>query len=256
MHISWLGHSTVVLQIDRTRVVADPLLRRHNGVLRRRGPQPSRAGWENPDAVLISHLHHDHAEIRSLREMGQAPVLTAPLNAAWLRRHGIAGSIGLGDQWYDVPHRDVRIRLVRADHAERPMPHRPNQANGHLVRGPSGTAWVVGDTELYDEMSELPTLAGGPIDLAVIPIGGWGSKLSGGHMDPEQAAIACARVAARAAVPVHWGTLHVPMLKERPRGWMDRPGEEFVEALSRHAPDCRPIILEPGQSSAVPLLSD
>jgi L-ascorbate metabolism protein UlaG (beta-lactamase superfamily) len=256
MHITWLGHSTVVLQLDGARVVADPLLGRHNGILRRRTTRPVREVWERPDVVLLSHLHHDHAELKSLRQLAPAPVLTAPLNAAWLRRHGIASGVGLGTEWYDVAGTEVRVRLVRADHSHRPMPHRPNPANGHLVQGPSGTAWVVGDTQLYDEMAELPALAGGPVDLAVVPIGGWGAKLSGGHMDPEQAAVACARVAARAAVPVHWGTLHVPLMRERPRGWMDRPGDEFVAALRRHAPDCRPISLLPGQDAAVPLLPD
>jgi L-ascorbate metabolism protein UlaG (beta-lactamase superfamily) len=255
MELSWLGHSTVVMDLDGTRIVADPMLAKHNGILRRRTGQPERVNWHQPDAVLLSHLHHDHAELRSLRMLGGAPILTAPLNAAWLRRKGIAGGTALGEQWYEVPDRPTRVRLVRADHSHRPMPHRPNQTNGHLVRWTSGTVWVVGDTSLYDEMADLPDLAQAPIDVAVVPVGGWGAKLSGGHMDPEQAAIACARVGARYAVPVHWGTLHVPLLRDRPRGWMDRPGEEFADALSRHAPSCKPVVLLPGDTATIPLTS-
>ena len=120
------------------------------------------------------------------------------------------------------------------------MPHRPNEANGHIVKSPSMTVWVVGDTSLYDEMRELPEIAGAPIDLAIVPIGGWGARLSEGHMGPKEAAVACSRVGARAALAVHWGTLHVPLLRELPRGWMDKPGDEFAKALAKAAPDCQP----------------
>ena len=87
--VTWLGHSTVVLDIDGVRLVADPLLRRHAGVLRRRGRRPARTAWTGVDAVLLSHLHHDHAEVRSLRLLDGAPVLTAPENAEWVRRKGL-----------------------------------------------------------------------------------------------------------------------------------------------------------------------
>ncbi len=66
-------------------------------------------------------------------------------------------------------------------------------------------------------------------------------------MDPEDAARACALTGARAAIPVHWGTLHPPGAAERPPGWMDRPGPAFVEALARHAPGCRAHLLRPGE---------
>lgn len=253
MQVTWLGHATVVIDANDTRVLADPLLSRHNGPLRRRFATPEEPHWQDPDVVLISHLHHDHAEIRSLNRLGDAPVVTAPKNAAWLRRKGISGGLGLGDEWYDVPNRPVSIRLVRADHHARPMPHRPNEANGHIVKTPTMTVWVVGDSSLYDEMRDLPEIAGAPIDLAIVPIGGWGARLSEGHMGPKEAAVACSWVKAKAALPVHWGTLHVPLLRELPRGWMDRPGEQFVEHLAKAAPDCQPISLMPGETSSIPV---
>ncbi len=83
LEVTWLGHSTVVVDVDGVRVVTDPLVRRHAGLLRRRGRQPSRAAWTGADAVLLSHLHHDHAEVASLRQFGGIPVVTAPANARW-----------------------------------------------------------------------------------------------------------------------------------------------------------------------------
>lgn len=251
--VTWLGHSTAVLDLDGVRLVADPLLRRHNGILRRRGGQPSRRAWAGADAVLLSHLHHDHAEVPSLKLFPGVPVLTAPGNATWVSGKGLDGR-GLADEeWFPLgAGGQVEVRLVRAVHHSRPMPHRPNAANGHLVRGPSGIAWLAGDTDLYDEMSVLPRLAGGVIDVALVPVGGWGPRLSAGHMGPDQAAIACRLAAARCAVPVHWKTLHVPAGRILPRGWMDAAGPRFVEALAREAPDCRAVQLELGGSVSIP----
>ena len=143
LSIAWLGHSTVMLEVDGVRLLTDPLLMRHAGVLRRRHPKPARELWRDPDAVLISHLHHDHAEVSSLRMLPPVPVLTAEENAVWLRRKGLPGA-ALGDGWKRVGDGQVEVRLTRAIHQHRPMPHRPNAANGHLVRGSemSAGSWV------------------------------------------------------------------------------------------------------------------
>ncbi|PJI94379.1 MBL fold metallo-hydrolase [Luteimicrobium subarcticum] len=256
VRMTWLGHSTVVLERAGVRVVTDPLLGRHAGVLRRRGPRPERV-WQGAAAAVVSHLHHDHAELSSLRLLGDVPVLTAPANARWLRSRGIAGGTGLRpDEWFDVAP-GVSVRLTPAVHGHRPMPHRPNAANGHLVRfaGADGrgalTVWAVGDTELFGGLAAVPELAGGPPDVVLVPVSGWGPRLSGGHMGPLQAAELCALVGARAAVPVHWGTLHAPGGRYLPPGWMDRPGELFAVEVARVAPTTRVLVLRPGGSDEV-----
>jgi L-ascorbate metabolism protein UlaG (beta-lactamase superfamily) len=246
--VTWLGHSTVVLDIDGVRLVTDPLLRRHAGILRRRGSTPPSEAWEGADAVLLSHLHHDHADLGSLRLLRQVPILTAPQNAAWASRKGLIGQALSADRWTGVGPGEVEVKLAPAVHQARPMPHRPNAASGHLVRGRSGTVWVAGDTELFSGMEQLPELAGGPIDLAVLPIGGWGSRLSAGHLGPQQAAVACSLSDARCAIPVHWKTLHLPGAQSWPRGWMDAGGPEFASALTRVASTARAVLLDIGES--------
>lgn len=250
LHITWLGHSTVVLDLDGVRIVTDPLLRQGNGILRRRGPAPQQWQWQGADVVLVSHLHHDHAELPSLRGF-EGPVLTAEENAAFLRRHRVVGAVGAEDGWFDVDGTSVQVRLTRADHGNRPMPHRPNAANGHLVRTPELRVWIAGDTSLYDEMADLPEIAGGPIDVAIVPVGGWGARLSGGHLDAGRAAEACRMVGASAAIPYHWGTLYVPGTAGVPRGWMDAPGAAFPGELEAKAPECRPLVLRPGGSATL-----
>lgn len=233
--VTWLGHAGVVLDLGATRLLTDPLLRRHNGPLRRRGPAPAPDLWRGADAVLLSHLHHDHAEVASLRT-ADAPVLTAAENAVWVRRKGLT-AVDLDEAWYRVGP-DVEVRAVPADHHSRPMPHRPNAAIGHLVRSPGARTYVLGDTALTPSMDRVGEWLGGRPDLAVVPIHGWGPRLSGGHMDPEMAAQACARINPRWVLPYHSGTLHPPLLHHF-TDYLDRPLVEFREALARAAPGTR-----------------
>lgn len=251
MRATWLGHSTVVLDLDGVRVLTDPLLRPHVGLLRRAAPRPDPTSWRRPDVVLLSHLHHDHAELRSLRMLRGVPLMSAPANVAWLRRRSLTPAVPLGDAWTPVS-RAVEVRQVPAEHGHRPMPHRPNAANGHLVRGPAGVVWIAGDTGLYPEMVDLEEMAGGPIHLALVPVWGWGPRLSPGHMTPEDAAQAVAMSGARFAVPVHWGTLHPPLFTRFGRNWLDLPGERFADAVAEHGPGATAVVLEPGDSWSPP----
>jgi L-ascorbate metabolism protein UlaG (beta-lactamase superfamily) len=246
--LTWLGHSTVVIEIGNVRLLTDPLLFRHAPPLRRRWPRPDPARWTGTDAVLLSHLHHDHAELRSLRLLRSAPVVTAAANAEWLRSKGLLQAVGLRDEWYDVGAGGVSVRLVPAVHRARPMPHRPNAANGHLIRSTDHTVvWAVGDTEMFKAMGDLARWAGHKLTAALVPIGGWGPRLSQGHLDPEEAAAACALADPDWVLPVHWGTLHLPGGRRIPGGWMDRALPAFRDALARVAPGSRLITLRPGE---------
>lgn len=258
MRLTWIGHATVVLDLGGVRLLTDPLLRKHAGPLRRVGPPPDPRAWADPDAVLVSHLHADHASVGSLRMLPASPMLSGPRNERWLRvraaaRVGGASEIGWSEITADGvgapaadPGSGVAVRLVRADHAARPMPHRPNDTHGHLVHSPEGTVWFAGDTSLYDDMADLPELAGGRIDVALLPIGGWGPRLSPGHMGPREAVEACRRVRPRAVLPIHFGTLHPPGMELGGLAWMTRPRAEFAAELLRECPEVQLLEVELG----------
>jgi L-ascorbate metabolism protein UlaG (beta-lactamase superfamily) len=246
--LTWLGHSSVVIEIGGVRLLTDPLLYRHATPLRRRWPRPDPAHWAGADAVLLSHLHHDHAELRSLRLLDSVPILTATANAEWLRTKRLPRAVGLVDEWYDIEDGEVSVRLVPAVHRSRRMPHRPNAANGHLIRSAdNNVVWAAGDTELYKEMAELRRWAGHKLTVALVPIGGWGPRLSKGHLDPDEAASACALADPDWVLPVHWGSLHLPGGRSIPPGWMDRGLPAFRDALANVAPRSRLITLRPGE---------
>lgn len=231
MHVTWLGHASVVLDLGGARVVTDPLLRRRLGPLTRRHDLPVHAHVEDADAVLLSHLHHDHADLPSLRRLGHVPVVSDPDNALWLRRQGLDAPDVPRDAWVPLAP-GVQTRLVRADHDARPMPHRPNAASGMLLRGGGVVVWFAGDTSLHPEMDELADLAGAPLDLALLPIGGWGPRLSPGHMGPAEAAEAAARSGARHVVPVHYGTLHPSGWPRGRLSWTEAPGDRLAAHLA------------------------
>lgn len=236
IRLTWIGHATVVVDLDGVRLVTDPLLRRHAGPLRRIGPPPDPAAWEDPDAVLVSHLHADHASVGSLRMLTGVPMLTGAANARWLRARVGARTLDLPeDRWRELG--DVAVRLVRADHAARPMPHRPNGTHGHLLRGRTETVWFAGDTSVYPEMAALPELAEGRVDVALLPIAGWGPRLSAGHMGPAEAVDAVELVRPRAVLPIHHGTLHPPGFELASLDWMHRPLREFERQLAERCPE-------------------
>ncbi len=230
MRATWVGHSTVLLEMGGLRILTDPLLRRRLGPLRRRSDLPVQPHVDDVDVVLLSHLHHDHADLPSLRRVGHVPVVTAPANLPWLDKHRLEPGDAATDAWHPLGP-GVEVLLVRADHEARPMPHRPNGVTGMLLRGGGVVVWFAGDTSLYAEMDQLPELAGGAVDLALLPVGGWGPRLSAGHMGPAEAADAAARSGARHVVPIHYGTLHPSGWPTSRLAWTTGPGERFVEVL-------------------------
>ena len=234
MRITWLGHSSVLLDVDGVRLLADPLLRDRVRILRRTEPVPESAapGPVGVEAVLLSHLHDDHCDLRSIRGL-DAPVVVAPPGAGrWLTAQGVRGVAELhpGTSMAVGP---VLVHAVRAEHDGRRRPWGPPAcAVGHVVTG-TASAWLAGDTALHGGMLSVSELVGPPgLDVAVLPVWGWGPRLGPGHLNPAQAAEAALLVRARHAVPVHWGTLYPVGMRRVMRSRLVEPGPEFAAAVA------------------------
>jgi len=250
MRMTWLGHSSVLVETAGLRVVADPLLRQRIGALRRIGAVPEAASAllrTGVDCVLISHLHHDHCDLPSLRELHAAVLVVPPGGAGWLARQGLPGAVELAPGESLALGAGVRIVATPAEHLGRREPWGPTaMCVGHLVEGPAATAWLAGDTGLFAGMTALAGLTGrGRIDLAAVPVWGWGPNLGPGHLDPERAAEAVARVGVPRTVPVHWGTLHPAFLRRTMRDQLTGPGDRFATALA--------ALQVPGRAEVLPV---
>ncbi len=220
-----------------------PLLRHRVAHLRRQTAPVDIASTAAPDAVLISHLHHDHLDLASLRALGGDTPLFVPAGAAaWLRRRGFTAVTELGvGKVADVG--PLTVTAVQARHGGRRRPGGPSaEAIGYLVRG-RYAVYFAGDTELFDEMGDLR----GRLDVALLPVAGWGPRLGPGHMDPLQAARAAAILQPRIAIPIHWGTLLPAGIARRYRPRLGDPPRRFAEHVARLAPRTEVVILTPGQ---------
>jgi L-ascorbate metabolism protein UlaG (beta-lactamase superfamily) len=246
--ITWLGHSSVLLDIDGVRLLADPLLRDRVGFLRRTVPA-SESAAVGVGAVLLSHLHDDHCDLRSLRRL-DAPVVVVPPGAGrWLTAQGVRGVSELppGRSMAVGP---VVLHAVPAKHDGSRRPWGPRaSAVGHVVTG-SATAYLAGDTALHEGMASVSEIAGlpglsGP-DVAVLPVWGWGPRLGPGHLTPAQAAEAALLVRALQAVPVHWGTLYPVGMRWVMRRRLLDPGPAFAAAVTelgqRRHPEALPRV--------------
>ncbi|MGH3016639.1 MAG: MBL fold metallo-hydrolase, partial [Gaiellaceae bacterium] len=103
---------------------------------------------------------------------------------------------------------------------------------GYVIAG-SQVVYFAGDTELFPEMAELAD----HVDVALLPIWGWGPRLGPGHLDPESAADALALVRPRLAVPIHWGTYYpLTSVRRSPPAFLEEPLERFRRAAAERAP--------------------
>ena len=140
--VTWMGHSTVLVELDGGRILTDPTLRNRMAHLRRIGPFDDAAALRGVDAVLISHLHRDHFDLPSLKRLGRSVPIIVPRGA------------------------------------------------GKLLR-----------RRRFERVVEV-------LDVALVPIWGWGPSAGTGHLDPRRAAAALRLLRPRLAVPIHWGTYY------------------------------------------------
>ena len=244
--IAFLGHATVLIELGGVRLLTDPLLRAGVAHLRRQAPMPGQELFSDPDAVLISHSHHDHLDLASLRRLGRDTPLIVPRGIGpWLADRGFATvtELGVGGM---TRVGSLQVKAVRADHdARRPGGPRAD-AMGYVVKG-AREVYFAGDTALYPAMVDLaPSL-----DVALVPVAGWGPKLGPGHMGPLEAAEAVALMRPRLAIPVHWGTLLPLGLGRSHRGRLTEPPRLFAEHVARLAPDVEVRILDPGRDTVL-----
>jgi L-ascorbate metabolism protein UlaG (beta-lactamase superfamily) len=244
--IVYVGHATVLVEMDGARVLTDPLLRPRLAHLRRAGKVDADV-LRDLDAVLISHLHRDHLDIPSLRKIGRGTRVVAPRGAGrLLERTGFdtVAELGVGEE---LRVGELTVRATPAVHDSRRTRFRLRaEPVGYMIEG-SRSVYFAGDTDVFDEMAAL-----GPVDVALVPIWGWGTSLGPGHMDPRAAARAARLLRASIVIPIHWGTyfpLHTAL--RRIRSSLDAPAEEFRSQMRDAAPEIEVRILRPGEATAL-----
>jgi L-ascorbate metabolism protein UlaG (beta-lactamase superfamily) len=241
--LTWIGHSTVLVELDGVRILTDPLLRNRVAHLRRVQPVDS-AATGRVDVVLVSHGHYDHLDVPSLRRLDPEIPVVAPRGLGPALRRASRRRIREVEEGEEISFGDVTVRATPAHHpGGRQL--RKGGALGFVLRG-AWSVYFAGDTDLFDDMAGL-----GPVDVALVPVWGWGPTIGPGHLDPRRAAQAVAELQARVAVPIHWGTYRP--VHQRAGAFLTEPPLEFQRDAAELAPEARVEILALGETLAFPL---
>jgi L-ascorbate metabolism protein UlaG (beta-lactamase superfamily) len=244
IRVTYVGHATVQIETSGVRLLTDPVLRERVAHLRRLTPLPALHELDHPDAVLISHAHFDHLDKRSLQLLRACPAI-APRGCAGLLRRAGFSDVTEARPGEPVQVGEARVHPVAVVHDGRRHPaSRARQTLGYVIEG-AGRAFFAGDTDVFDAMSRV---AGG-LDVALLPIWGWGPRVGRGHMNPERAARAVALLRPRVVIPVHWGTIASPRAP-----WVgdpERPAREFAQQVAASAPSVEVRILAPGERTEI-----
>jgi L-ascorbate metabolism protein UlaG (beta-lactamase superfamily) len=242
--LTYVGHATTLIEVDGARLLTDPVLGARVLHIRRLGAVPGVP--PRLDAILVSHAHYDHLDLPSLRRLPAGVPVIAPYGVASLVEkrtgHEVTG-VAPGER---VRVGSVDVVATAAVHdGTRLRFTRDLGAVGFVVEG-TARVYFAGDTDVFDGMRGL---AAG-IDVALLPVWGWGPDVGSGHLDPEGAARAAALLAPKVAVPIHWGTLASPRV-----WWRDdpgRPAREFERLVGMHAPAVAVRVLAPGAAMPPP----
>lgn len=242
LHITYVGHATVLVEMNGVRILTDPVFRDRVGHIRRHRAVPPMSFDDDIDAVIISHMHHDHLDIPSLRTLGRKTRLIVPYGSGGLLwRSGFRNieEMRPGD-WTAVD--SVAVGATFAEHDGSRHPFGPQgDCLGFLMHG-GASVYFAGDTDLFPEMNVLS----GALDVALLPVWGWGPTLGNGHLTPQRAAESLELLQPRAAIPIHWGTYYpVGMGWMRPRFLVDPP-HTFADHANRIAPHVDVRVLAPG----------
>jgi L-ascorbate metabolism protein UlaG (beta-lactamase superfamily) len=249
LRATWLGHSTVHLNLEGTTILTDPMWGERASPVPFLGPKrffaPPMAleAMPVPDVVTVSHDHYDHLDAGTIRRMaGWDTRFVVPLGlGARLQGFGIAASrITELDWWARTRVKGVEIVCVPARHASGRSLFDKDRTlwAGFAYLGASHRVYFSGDTGEFRGLDDIGRL--GPFDLTLIECGEYGQAWPDWHLGPEQAVEAHQRVQGRAMLPIHWGTF-----KLAPHGWTE-PVERLL-AAARPA-GVRVLTPRPGES--------
>jgi L-ascorbate metabolism protein UlaG (beta-lactamase superfamily) len=249
--ITFVGHSTTLVELSGVRVLTDPIFRDKFRLLRRRNRVCTRRiDVDSLDAIVLSHMHFDHMDYPSLRMIPRHVPIIAPVGAArYLGRE-------VGHDIVELKAGDG-VRIGGVDIHATPSLHDsgfywpfwyPKSVLSFVFVG-SRTVFFVGDTALFEDLREVGRDF--EIDAAMLPVWGCGPYLRGHHMTPAEAAEALAMLRPRTAIPIHWGTIHPigPLWKKM--SFLAEPPRLFAREAARRAPMTEVRLLSPGESTII-----
>jgi L-ascorbate metabolism protein UlaG (beta-lactamase superfamily) len=231
LRITWLGHSTLLLEVDGVRILTDPVFGQRASPVSFAGPKRFHpvpvpiAGLPAIDVLLLSHDHYDHLCSGSIRELAQRPlqVVTALGVASHLESYGMPHERIHELDWHE------QLTLPGVRFTATPAQHFSGRGLGDR-NSTLWASWVIeterhklffsGDTGLFPGLAEIGQRHG-PFDLTLLEIGAYHPAWGSIHLGPENALIAHEMLRGKILLPVHWGTFDLALHR-----W-DAPAEQL-----------------------------
>lgn len=261
LRVTWFGHSSILIEIDGRRVLADANWSTRTGPLSWIGPTrwypPTLALAELPpiDAVLVSHDHYDHLDRATVLQLAATTTATfvVPLGVgAHLEYWGVAPArITELDWWESTTVAGLRVTATPARHASgRLFAQDGTLWAGYALTGEAHRAFYSGDTGLFPAMAEIGEKLG-PFDVTLIEVGQYHRAWPDWHIGPEQAVRAHQLLRGKVLFPVHWGLLTLAY-----HGWTEPAERVLAEAQRVGAAVVLPppgVSVEPASAAAATL---
>lgn len=235
LRITWLGHSSSLIEIDGARVLFDPMWGERASPVGFAGPKrfhpPPLALDQLPavDVIVISHDHYDHLDMPTIEALHDLDVpWVVPLGVgAHLEHWGVPADRITELDWWSH-HRVAGLEL----HAT-PARHFSGRGLGDrnatlwaawAIVGPRHRVFFSGDGGYFDGFAEIGRRLG-PFDVTLMEVGAYDALWADMHMGPEQAVAAHLDLRGRLLLPVHWGTFNLAA-----HGWTEPVERLFVAA--------------------------
>ncbi|GGN65298.1 Zn-dependent hydrolase [Actinoplanes lobatus] len=250
LHVTWYGHSTVLVEIEGHRILLDPVWSERCSPSSLAGPkrlhEPPVPLPELPalDAVVISHDHYDHLDMETVQNLAglQATVLfVVPLGVgAHLERWGVPQTRIVELDWNESARvGDVELTATPARHfSGRGFTRDETLWASWVIKGPSRRAFYSGDTGYFPGFAEIGERHG-PFDVTMVQIGAYGDAWADIHMVPEDGVATHLDVRGGLMIPVHWATFTLA-----PHAWSEPADRTWREAKAR---DVTLAIPKPGE---------
>jgi L-ascorbate metabolism protein UlaG (beta-lactamase superfamily) len=260
LRITWLGHATLLIEVDGARFLTDPVWAKRASPFSFMGParfhEPPVAIEALPalDGVIISHDHYDHLDAAAIRALApRVPRFYVPLGVgAHLEYWGVPPEkITELDWWDERTIKGVRLVATPSRHFSGRSVTDKNAtlwASWAFV-GPTKRAWFSGDTGMSPDFATIGQRLG-PFDVTMVESGAYNHHWADVHLGPEQALQVHQAVRGRLMMPIHWGTFDLAL-----HGWTEPVERLMVAAKAANVALAIPIPGQSVESTTPPLLA-